>query len=312
MTQTQQQILNNYQVRKTKEQKANFRVWLNDHLKQLNYTVTEEAYSKKGTNIIVGDLEKAQVVLSAHYDTPPNFFFPVIMAFSNWISFLLSQFFILIPIACFCVLYTAFFIMVVEVEVSGFFFFSLFFLVYAYLLQIMIGFPNKQNANDNTSGVATLLSVLENLPLEERDKVCVVFFDQEELGLVGAGQFYKKHKEQLQNKPLINFDCVGNGETLTFVYKKKFYESTFFTPLEIAANQIIAPTTKKVRFGRASSNIYMSDQLYFPLGVGVVAAKKAPLIGYYVSDIHSSFDKKLDTENLDLLTKTILQFTKTI
>ena len=51
----------------------------------------------------------------------------------------------------------------------------------------------------------------------------------------------------------------------------------------------------------------MSDQLHFPHGVGVVAAKRAPIFGYYINNLHSRWDTKLDAENITLLTDTMLR-----
>lgn len=82
------------------------------------------------------------------------------------------------------------------------------------MIQLMFGFRNKHTANDNTSGIITLTHILENLPEEQRKKVCVIYFDNEEKGLFGSAFFYKKHRKQIKDKMLINFDCVGDGENI--------------------------------------------------------------------------------------------------
>ena len=302
-------LLSEHQVRKTKKQKQEFRDWLTGYLSESGYTLKEDWYSRSGCNLVAGDVRSAEAVFAAHYDTPPNFIFPVIIGFSNWFSFFISQFLAVLPLAAVLSLY---------IFIAAWFSFSfLFFMAaplicLAYSVQIMFGAANRNNANDNSSGTAVLISFLEQLPEEERDKVCVVFFDQEELGLVGSKYFYKKYKEYMNDKPLVNFDCVGDGQTLTFILKKKFRDSEYSVLLKDAAEKSAENTEKKLRFAGALTNVYMSDQMSFPLSAGVAAAKKIPLFGYYLSRIHSSFDTKFDTENISVLAETMIRFTSAL
>ena len=80
--------------------------------------------------------------------------------------------------------------------------------------QLTHGIRNKHNANDNTSGVLTLLYIMKKLPPNMRNKVCFVFFDNEEKGLLGSKAMNKKYKDLFLAKLVINFDCVGNGKEL--------------------------------------------------------------------------------------------------
>ena len=57
-----------------------------------------------------------------------------------------------------------------------------------------------------------------------RKKCCFVFFDNEEWGLLGSGGFAnhcKKNGIDLSGTKVINFDCVGNGDVLTFASTQK-------------------------------------------------------------------------------------------
>lgn len=301
-------LLGKFQIRKTATQKLYFATWLKKHLAKFGYEVKTEAYAKNGKNLVVGDVKTAKVILGAHYDTAPNAIFPMIMIFSNWISFIISQFITVIPVFIISFLYT--FLSYDALRGSNPIPLLLFLLLYA--VQLMFGFANKHTANDNTSGVATLISILEELPEKDRDKVCVVFFDQEELGLIGSYKYRVYHKEHITDKPMINFDCVSDGDNLTFVMKKKFRESAYRDLLEKSAVNATQGSSKKTRFCKASTNIYMSDQLLFPMGVGVVAAKKLPLFGYYINRIHSSADTRFDAENIRMLTQTVLSFANSI
>ena len=301
-------LLEKYQIRKTKAQKQAFADWLGGHLSERGYRSTEDKYSDSGKNLIVGNVESAEVIITAHYDTPPNFFIPVLMGFSSWFSLLISQLILAVPMILLFVPYIICEIFLDYTLVHSLIKLLSIFPAFLFTLQMLCGIANKHNANDNTSGAAVLISVLEDLPPEARSKVCAVFFDQEELGLVGSGRFSKKYKQAMKNKPLINFDCVSDGDNFIFVMKKKFAQSEYSAALTKAAEQSVAGTNKTAHPAPALTHLYMSDQLHFPHGVGVVAAKKAPVFGYYINRIHSALDTKFDNRNIELLSETMINF----
>ncbi len=100
MRRSSQVLLDRFQIRKSKNEKRLFINWLNEHLKQQGYELKKDNYNKHKdvTNLIVGDLKKADVILTAHYDTQAHSIFPMFMGFSNWISFLISQVWVMLPI----------------------------------------------------------------------------------------------------------------------------------------------------------------------------------------------------------------------
>ena len=81
------EIFDNYQVRKTKQQKTEFIEFLQNELKGLKYKV-ETGGVCKSRNIVVGNLEKAKYILTAHYDTAPVLPFPNFLAPKNMIAYL--------------------------------------------------------------------------------------------------------------------------------------------------------------------------------------------------------------------------------
>ena len=298
-------LLEKYQVRRTKKHKQGFGNWLAEHLSEHGYNMSKDEYSKSGTNLIVGDAESAEIILTAHYDTPTDLLIPQIMGFSNWGFFIISQIIICLPIIILVWLNN---LVLFNDSISDWFLLLIGLLFVLYTFQLLFGIPCKNTANDNTSGVATLLSILEEIPENDRAKVCVVFFDQEEMGLIGASEFRKKYKAFLEGKPLINFDCVSDGETFVFISKKRFRDSKHYGFLKMATDKAIKTSKKQRRFINALQAPFMSDQLLFPQGVGVVAAKKAHILGYYINRIHSKWDTKFDEENIELLTNIILRF----
>ena len=299
MHETITQLIEQYQVRKTYDQKTKFIDWLSSQCEQMGYDLKIEKHNKC-RNLIVGDVETADVILSAHYDTQPDAIFPIYMFFSNYPAFILSQ---LIPLIPFIILYPVFFSLTVN---SGNLIYLLLFtlLIFLYAVQIVGGFANKHTANDNTSGVATLLTTMRTLDPKDRDKVCFVFFDLEEVGLVGSGLFKKQHKEVMKQKLLINFDCVANGNEILFVSKKSFINSKNYNDFVASANVMLKPA----KFKRAFTHIYTSDQIIFNNSVGVVAAKKIPILGYYLDRIHTRYDTIFQYENIIDLSNMMREF----
>lgn len=296
-------ILEKYQVRKSKNQKIKFIEWLKSYLKEIDVDLEEDKYSKNGTNIIIGNVEEANVIITAHYDTQANSFIPLVMGISNWLSFILSQLILLIPLVIILLIGR-----ITLINESYFLSFILYSFLIFYSIQVTYGIPNKHTANDNTSGIATVIAIIEDLPYELKEKVCFVLFDQEEVGLIGSSNFKKKYKQIMSEKLLINFDCVSDGDTLFFVTKKKFRESTLNRKLLESVKDTVNHSNKTYKFGSAFKNIYTSDQIIFKNSVGVFAAKKSRIFGYYLSRIHSKWDTKFDSKNIELLSKAIIEF----
>lgn len=70
-------IFDNYQVRKTKSQKTAFI----DLLKQYYPDLTvEEGGVPRNRNIVIGDVEHANIIVTAHYDTCAQLPFPNLIA----------------------------------------------------------------------------------------------------------------------------------------------------------------------------------------------------------------------------------------
>ena len=303
-------LLDQYQARKTVKQKRRFINWLKNHAQEHDYDIKEHTYkSGRGKNLIVGNPDAAKLFLTAHYDTPPTAIFPIFTIVGNIPLYLLSQIFVFIPVIAFFWLIHQ----IIHFFMEDFIFSTLtttifglevpvliFILLIFWCIQMMMGFSNKKNANDNTSGVAVLLSLLEDLSYAEREKVCFVFFDEEEKGLVGSKNFKKSYKNQIKNKPLINFDCVAHGKHLLFIRKKQFQKSIFDDLLAEVSGDAVMADSKKY--------IYPSDQWIFKNSVGVAALHRLPLLGFYLSRLHSRFDQKFNHENIEILNQIMKKF----
>ena len=78
------EILEKYQVRKTRKQKTEFINFIKERIPEAR---VEEVIRSR--NIVVGDVEKAKVVLGAHYDTCARLPFPNFLTPKNLFFYLL-------------------------------------------------------------------------------------------------------------------------------------------------------------------------------------------------------------------------------
>ena len=305
MTELSREVLQNWEVRKSKQQKEDFRGWLCRQLEAAGYAPQVEKHKTlwASHNVVAGDPDKAKVLLTAHYDTCavlpfPNFITPRslfwYLAYQLLITFL---FFAVV----FAVTFGATFAAVWLTEGSAVGELIGFVVGYAVLLfglwWMFDGKANRHTANDNTSGVVTLLELALALPEELRQEVCFVWFDNEERGLLGSGAFAAKHKQTAKTALVINFDCVGDGDSLQFFPAKRLKKTELPQLLE---ESYLAAGEKTVEVVRGFG-FYPSDQAKFHRGVGVCALKKSPVCGYYMDKIHTRRDTVLDEENVALL-----------
>lgn len=291
MTETSQEILNRFQVRKTPAQKDAFIAFMQERFPELR--VEEGGRLPRCRNLIIGDVDRAEILLSAHYDTCAELPFPNFICPKNPPLFILYSLLICIPFIVVIALINAalFFVsksFLLHYCVSMLVFFGLFYAVF------IGGKPNPNTANDNTSGVLTLCELYAALSPEQREKTAFIFFDHEETGLFGSAFFRKKHPEAAKTKLLINFDCVSDGEHMLIVQsgraKKKFgkaFEAAF-----------VSGDGKTAHLSSAGGALYPSDQMGFSLGVAVAAMHKAPPVGLYLGRIHTKKDTVMDESNL--------------
>lgn len=115
-------------------------------------------------------------------------------------------------------------------------------------------------ANDNASGIATLLATLEELrDYDFRGKVRFVFFDCEEIGLKGSKHFVSSNK--LDNiKGAINVEVCGDGGVLHigthyFMDKAVKYDKNL--------NEAVKKTSEKLGYDYAELPTPPSDHLNF-------------------------------------------------
>lgn len=187
------ELLEKYQVRKTRKQKDEFIKFATEQIDELGYKYKTNENHKgcKSRNIVVGDVNNAKVIFTAHYDTCARLPFPNFCTPLNMPLYILFQLLICIPL--FLVLWLANWAK--DVLLDNFLIFAernLFstiativvcfipvFICFIFIWLIMCGPANKHTANDNTSGVATLFDIMKKMPQDKRNNVAFVFFDHE-------------------------------------------------------------------------------------------------------------------------------------
>ena len=290
-------IFPEFEVRKTKAQKSAFIGMLKSHFGD-RMRLEEEGSIIKSRNIIIGDPEKAEIIFTAHYDTCARLPFPNFITPKNTAVYILYQ--LLITAALFIpplLLSTA----------AALFSDSLILTEAAMILTliaevwlIMAGPANRHTANDNTSGVVTVLTLSDVL---DDGRAAFVLFDNEEIGLFGSSAFVKRHDNLRKNGFIINFDCVSDGDNFLFYYRqpKKAEKHEIIRFLEDNAGRILCEYGKTPVI--TSHALYPSDQALFKNWVAVASLKKSKTGILYMDKIHTDRDTSFDDGNITSLVR---------
>lgn len=304
MIQNPMDVLERFPVRKTKKQKSAFIEGVRSYIHQHGYNVSLEDGRRGVRNIVIGDPDSARYLITAHYDTPASIGLPNFIAPNNPVSFLAIQLGLVAVLACAAVL-AGFIAYWCGAESKAAFLVG--YIVYFGILMLVLRGPaNPNNANDNTSGVITVLEVLSTIPEDRRDQVCFVLFDMEEAGLVGSAVHRKLHKNAAESQIVLNLDCVGNGDIIQFTPVKKARKDQ---DLLHSLSEICGKYGRK-ELRLRSSGFYggSSDHKNFPMGVAVMAFHYKKGIGLYCGRIHTWRDTILDRENLVILRDALISF----
>lgn len=296
-------VLTTFPVRKSKRQKQAFRDAVQSYAASLGYESRVEAGSLGSRNLVLGDPEGAEYLLTAHYDTCARLPFPSFITPCNFWPFLGYQLLIvaLILLAAFA------FGLLVGLAAGDLGIGSIagYLCVWVLIALMVAGPANRQNANDNTSGVIALLEIARTMPEKQRSKVCFVLFDLEEAGLIGSASYRKAHKTATDKQLVLNLDCVGDGDDIRmFPTKKLKKDRQRLTSLYKACGYF---GKKNVLVQEKGFSVYPSDQANFPYGVGICALRKGKA-GLFLSRIHTSKDTILEETNVNLLRAALTTF----
>lgn len=286
----------NYPMRRSAEQKDAFRAYIRSVFPDARIEITADGKNK---NIVIGDPLTAKMVCTAHYDTPAASLFPNLMIPRNPVLFLLYQF---VPV-----------ILMLAVALGGGYlvarqfaqpgemdFLRVFLLVYLVIYYALFFlmyrvFKNPNNYNDNTSGVAAVLSIAERLNDRERAETAFILFDNEEKGKKGSKAYYKDHKDAMKDRLLVNFDCVGNGENIVFIAMKEAEKRAEYQTMQECFRDRGGFHTYFYPIKGSESN---SDYKNFPCGIGCMACRRSRGGVLYTPYIHTPKDTVASNENI--------------
>ncbi len=290
-----------YPVRKSKKQKQAFREDACSYLHSLGYECVIEKGSMGAKNIVAGDPVNAKHLITAHYDTCAALPFPNLITPCNFWLYLLYQLAIALVLILPAMIVGIFIGVLADSTVISEI--AYFLVLFGALFLLMYGPANRNNANDNTSGVVTVLEIARSIPRQYRNQVCFVLFDLEEAGLIGSASYRSRHKAESDRQLVWNLDCVGDGDEIVFFPSKKAKKDPQTMQLLRRCSAKLA--TKSVAVQERGFSIYPSDQSNFPYGVGIAAFHRNKM-GLYLSRIHTKRDTVLDETNVNILRAAII------
>ena len=285
MNEFAERIERDFPVRRKEKEKVDFRTWLVYTLKELGYSPKLEsgtsALSAGGnvTNVVVGDIEKAKIVLTAHYDTGVREVLPPLICPTRPATYMLYE--ALMPLLALAVSFLISFGVTFALNLPNMTLpLFLLFLIVA-LFYPKYGKSERDNLNDNTSGVVALLEVAKALTPRYRGEVCFLFLDGGTQGSKGAKRLIHAHPE-LKKKSVVVLDCVGEGDELLDTILEQFSNSE-----------------KKTCFLKTDGFVhYPSDNRAFTGGTVICACKKVKGFGRCILPRKT---EEIDEENLSLL-----------
>ena len=296
-------VLKLFPIRKNKKQKQAFQDSVQSYAESLGYEVKIEKGSMGAHNVVIGNPETARYLVTAHYDTPAAMILPNLITPCNPVTFLAYQLLVvgLFFLVAFVVGFGAGYLLD-DAAIAGTAAMAAY---WALLLLMLLGPANKSNANDNTSGVVTVLETAKSLPEELKDKVCFVLFDLEEAGLIGSASYAKTHKKHVKDQIVLNCDCVGDGDELMMFPGKKVKKDA--KQMDSLRGICIDKGAKSLALREKGFAYYPSDQKNFPYGVGIAAFRRSKWAGLYCDKIHTGKDTILDENNVNFLRDRLIE-----
>lgn len=298
-----EELMQKFPIRRSKEQKEAFRAWAAEKAKNAHWDVRVEETSRgKNKNVIIGDPEHAAVVFTAHYDTPANMMVPNLMMPRNIPLYFLYNMGVVLALLLISGLCSGVLILLGQVKLGQVVALGIYF---GALMLMMNGPSNRNNANDNTSGVAAVMSIMATLAEADRSKAAFILFDNEEKGLLGSKNYAKDHVQQQYMRLVVNMDCVGVGDNVLIISKKMARRCTGYSLMERCLAETEGCTA---HFFDAMGSVGSSDHKSFKCGVAVYACKKKPVVGFYTPNIHTRRDTQCCQGNIDYLTSAMSSF----
>ncbi len=299
MDQYAQRIARDYPVRRKAQEKENMRAYLMGQLREMGYDAKLNDCGR-AMNVIAGDPERAKIFYAAHYDTPLHEPLPALICPTRPVTYMLYQ--ALTPILT---LVLAFVVSVGVTFVLNWPNMTLplfLVLLLGALAYLRWGPSEKNNVNDNASGVAALLRTAEQLTPRYRNDVCFLFLDGGSENMQGAKGFRKRYPSA-KEKPVLCLDCVGSGDELLILPGRG---ARWNGDLLDAINSSFEISERKTCYDKVDGLVHFpGDQRAFKQGVAICAVRHVRGFGRLICPTRR--DNVIDEENLELLSRGLVK-----
>ena len=299
MDQYAQRIARDYPVRRKAQEKENMRAYLMGQLREMGYDAKLNDCGR-AMNVIAGDPERAKIFYAAHYDTPLHEPLPALICPTRPVTYMFYQ--ALTPILT---LVLAFVVSVGVTFVLNWPNMTLplfLVLLLGALAYLRWGPSEKNNVNDNTSGVAALLRTAEQLTPRYRNDVCFLFLDGGSENMQGAKGFRKRYPSA-KEKPVLCLDCVGSGDELLILPGRG---ARWNGDLLDAINSSFEISERKTCYDKVDGLVHFpGDQRAFKQGVAICAVRHVRGFGRLICPTRR--DNVIDEENLELLSRGLVK-----
>lgn len=159
--------------------------------------------------------------------------------------------------------------------------------------------------DDNSSGIVAVLHIASLLHKNGyNDKIKLLFIDCEEIDRLGSRLFVKSNLEDLQNKIIINLDCVGRGSNIFITSKDNSKLAKDLQCFLLSKNINTTLSTKSY----SDDKIFQNKNLN---AIGISRGDKDPKGDKLLHWTHTSHDT-LENINLDYITEIVETMTEFI
>lgn len=292
-----------YQKRKTLAEKRAFRDYIQKQARDLGLRTNIYPETKACKNVIVGDLKSAEYVICAHYDTAPRFL-PVIERNYTYCHKFLEIISLILGTGLLVLFYFLNLLWLgIVAFVSGI---ILFLRINGTLSQ-----SRKYSYNDNTSGIITVLNLMDSYK-DFNQRVAYVFLDNKEKGLIGSKALSKmmqaqKMIVQKEDKKFVFLDCVGIGKDFTISW---YRETKFVDRLKDLFNEKCGDkysiTLKED--SKVDVNDYMSFKRFDHASITCYKNEKKKKKKFLYKNIKPVNDREIDLKNIEFLTDVLSEY----
>lgn len=289
-------------------EKELFRKEVKERYRQYNLPIEELVVQNKTTsltNVVAGNLDEADILIGASYDTPtrvklPNFLYFPLHTDKNLAEGkkeILFRLFLLVlfgisSAVCFF-LFTKF---------SGwmkFLFLTVMISLVFFSINSLLYKKNQVNFNRNSASLAILAQVAESLKENHDLKVAYVFLDRQVDSLEGLQSFYEE--KEVKEKQFFLLDCLSFGEKIIIAHQKPSLSVDRF--LSIGKEKKLSLLEKLYTGEKNKQNpTFFSENLYYLVSGEVEKGE------FVVKHSRTKKDVALNIEQVKQIAETLCEF----